>query len=173
MLSLAAMQLRNDSVVWDVGAASGSVAIEAALIAAGGTVWAIECDAEGVAHAEENARNHGADNVRVIHGMAPDALAELPAPDAVFVGGSKGSLAAIIERAVLALRPGGRLVVNAITMESVQQAHDAFKAHAITPEVTLVNISRAVPLARYLRYEALNPIHIFAADKPRNAKGSS
>src|SRR6185369_2149154 len=83
LLSLAALELRPDSVVWDVGAASGSVAIEAAMLA--------------------------------IEGRAPAALADLEAPDAVFVGGSKGSMEEIIDVAWDRLRPGGRLVVNAIT----------------------------------------------------------
>ena len=71
------------------------------------------------------------------------------------------------DRAALqALRPGGRLVVNAITLEKVAEAYAALKAEGAEPEVTLVQISRSVPLAHYQRYEALNPIHIIAADKP-------
>ena len=166
LLSLAALGLRADSVVWDVGAGSGSVAIEAALLSSEGRVYAIEVDPEGVAICEDNARRHGTDNVRVIAGRAPEALAELERPDAVFVGGSKGSMTSIIDAALDRLRPGGRLVINAITLDNAGEAYQAIRARGLTPEVTLVQVSRAEPLARYLRYEAQNPIQIFAVTKP-------
>src|SRR5205823_1386132 len=123
---------------------------------------------EGVSICRENARAHGADNVRVIEGRAPEALSGLEAPNAIFVGGSKGSMEAIIATSLDALRPGGRLVVNAVTLENVGEAYSAFRARSLDPEITLVQISRGVPLAHYKRYEALNPIHIFAVEKPRH-----
>jgi precorrin-6Y C5,15-methyltransferase (decarboxylating) len=166
-LSIAALRLRKDSVVWDVGAGSGSVAIEAGLLAEDGAVYAVETDPEGVAICEDNVRRHGTDHVRVIHGRAPAALQELPAPDAVFVGGSKGELEAIVQLAWSRLSPGGRLVVNAITLDNVGEAYKAFRGLGVTPELLLVQISRGAPLADYLRYEAHNPIHVFFAEKPR------
>jgi precorrin-6Y C5,15-methyltransferase (decarboxylating) len=166
LLSLAAMALAPDAIVWDVGAGSGSVAIEAGLLAPAGLVFAIEVDPECVAMARDNVRTHGADNVTVIAGRAPDALADLPDPDAVFVGGSKGSMAAIVEVALRRLRPRGRLVVNAITLDNAAEVYQALRARGLTPEVTLVQVSRAEPLARYLRYEALSPIQIFAVTRP-------
>ncbi len=169
VLSLAAMELRADSVVWDVGAGSGSVSIEAAMLAPRGRVYAVEIDPEGVDICRENVRAHGVDNVRVVAGRAPEALADLEAPDAVFVGGSKGSMDEIIAVALDRLRPGGRLVVNAITLENVGETYRTLRARDLVPEVTLVNVSRGEPLAKYLRYEALNPVHIFAITKPRGA----
>lgn len=166
LLSLAALSLAPDAVVWDVGAGSGSIAIEAGLLAPAGRVFAIEVDPECVAMARDNVRAHGADNVTVIAGRAPDALAELPVPDAVFVGGSKGSMTAIVDVALARLRPHGRLVVNAITLDNAAEVYQALRARDLTPEVTLVQISRAEPLVRYLRYEALSPIQIFAVTKP-------
>jgi precorrin-6Y C5,15-methyltransferase (decarboxylating) len=166
LLSLAALALRSDAIMWDVGAGSGSVAIEAAMLAPRGRVYAIEVDPEGVAICRENARAHGADNVRVIEGRAPEALADLEAPNAVFVGGSKGSMDAIVDASLAALTPGGRLVVNAITLENVGEAYAAFRRRDLEPEVTLVQIARGVPLARYQRYEAQNPIHILCVQKP-------
>jgi precorrin-6Y C5,15-methyltransferase (decarboxylating) len=172
MLSLAALALRPDSVIWDVGAGSGSVGIEAALLASEGRAYLVEVDPEGVALCRENARAHGADNVQVIEGLAPAALEGLETPDAVFVGGSKGSMQEIIELALSRLRPGGRVVVNAITLENVGEAYAAFRARGIVPEVTLLNVARGEPLARYLRYEAQNPIHIFAAARPDQEGGA-
>jgi precorrin-6Y C5,15-methyltransferase (decarboxylating) len=173
LLSLATMSIRPDSVVWDIGAGSGSVSIEAALLAHEGKVYAIEIDPEGIAICRENVRAHGVDNVEVIEGRAPEALAGLDAPDAVFVGGSKGSMQEIVEVALERLKPGGRLVVNAITLENAGEAYQAFRGRGLVPEVTLLQISRGAPLARYLRYEALNPIQIFAVTKPDDTSAPS
>ncbi|HEY0708955.1 MAG TPA: precorrin-6Y C5,15-methyltransferase (decarboxylating) subunit CbiT, partial [Polyangia bacterium] len=171
-LSLAALALTPHSVVWDVGAGSGSVAIEAAMLAREGRVYAVEIDSESVAICRANARALGVDNVEVIEGRAPDALASLEAPDAVFVGGSKGSLEPIVAVAWQRLRPGGRLVVNAITLENVAEAYQALRARDPELDVTLVQIARAEPLAHYRRFEALNPIQIFSATKPAEASAS-
>lgn len=166
LLSLAALGLRRDSVVWDIGAGSGSVSIEAALLAPRGRVYAVEVDPEGAEICRENLRAHAVDNVRVIAGRAPEALADIESPDAVFVGGSKGSMEEIIGVALERLKPGGRLVVNAITLENAGEAYQTFRRRGLVPEVTLLQVSRAEPLAHYLRYEALNPIQIFAVEKP-------
>lgn len=166
LLSLAAMRIRPDGVLWDIGAGSGSVSIEAAMLAPLGRIYAVEVDPEGLEICRENLRTHAIDNVRVIAGRAPEALAGLETPDAVFVGGSKGSMDEIVEVALERLRPGGRLVVNAITLESSGEVYAALRKRGIVPEVTLLQISRAEPLARYLRFAALNPIQIFAAKKP-------
>ena len=166
LVSLAAMGIRPDSVVWDIGAGSGSVSIEAALLAPKGMVYAIEVDPEGVEICRENLVAHAVDNVRVIAGRAPMALTDLEAPDAVFIGGSKGSMEEIIDLVMDRLKPGGRLVVNAITLENVAETYQTFRQRGLVPDVTLLQVSRAEPLARYLRYEALNPIQIFAVEKP-------
>jgi len=166
LLSLAAMGIRPDSVIWDIGAGSGSISIEAALLATEGRVYAVEVDPEGVEICRENLRAHAVDNVRVVAGLAPEALADLEPPDAVFVGGSKGNMEEIIEVALDRLKPGGHLVVNAITLENVAETYQALRRRGLVPEVTLLQVSRAEPLAHYLRYEALNPIQIFAVSKP-------
>jgi precorrin-6Y C5,15-methyltransferase (decarboxylating) len=165
LLSLAELALGPGEVLWDIGAGSGSVAIEAAMLAPEGRVFAVEVDPEGVDICRENARLHGTDNVRVVAGLAPAALAALPAPDAVFVGGSKGAMDELVDVALARLTDGGRLVVNAVTLDNVAEAYQAFRRRDLLPEVTLVNVSRGEPLARYLRYEAQNPIHIFAVTK--------
>ena len=166
MLSLAALGLRHDSVVWDVGAGSGAVAIEAAQLACEGEVWAVEVDPEGVALCRDNARAMGADNVRVVAGMAPEALAGLPAPDAVFVGGSKGRLGEILSACLARLAPGGRLVVNAITVDTIAAAYAFFGASALVPEVVVINVARGERIADTMRYAALNPVHILAVTRP-------
>lgn len=166
LLSLAAMGIRPDSLVWDIGAGSGSVSIEAALLAPKGLVYAVEVDPEGVEICRDNLLAHAVDNVRVIAGRAPEALVGLEAPDAVFIGGTKGSMEEIIDLVMDRLQPGGRLVLNAITLENVAETYQALRKRGLMPEVTLLQVSRAEPLAHYLRYEALNPIQIFAVEKP-------
>ena len=170
LLSLAALAIRPDGVVWDIGAGSGSVSIEAALLAPEGRVYAIEIDPEGAEICRENLRTHGVDNVRVVEGRAPEVLSGLETPDAVFVGGSKGSMREIIDVALERLRPGGRLVINAITLENAAESYQAIRERELAPEVTLLQVSRAEPLAHYLRYEALNPIQILAVTKPEGAE---
>jgi len=166
MVSLAALALRPDSVVWDVGTGSGAVAIEAGLIAYAGRVLAVEVDAECVGYARDNARALGADNVEVVAGLAPDALGELPDPDAVFVGGSKGKMQAILELAYARLKPGGSLVVNAITLENAHESYAWARAAGLVPEVLMLSTARAERLAHYMRYEAQNPIQVLRVTKP-------
>ena len=166
LISLATMNIRSNSVVWDIGAGSGSVAIEAALLAPEVRVYAVEVDPEGVEICNENVRTFGVDNVQVIAGRAPAACAELEAPDAVFVGGSKGSMEEIVQMALERLNPGGRLVVNAVTLENAGEVYRVLRQRGLTPEVNMLQASRAVPLAHYMRYEALNPIQIFSVEKP-------
>jgi precorrin-6B C5,15-methyltransferase / cobalt-precorrin-6B C5,C15-methyltransferase len=167
LLSIGELAVRPADIVWDIGTASGSIAIEAAAIAFEGRAYAIEMEAESLTYCRENLRTHGIDNVRVIEGQAPDVLSEIEDdPDAVFVGGSKGKLNRIIEVAFERLRPGGRLVVNAITFENVSQAYQTFKEMGLKPQIMQINIARGVPIAMYTRYEPLNPVHSFTVTKP-------
>ena len=172
LLSLAQLGLTRSSVVWDIGAGSGSVAIEAAMLAPEGKVYAVEVDPEGAELCRVNARRHGTDNVEVICGRAPEAFAGLPAPSAVFVGGSKGSMEAIVKQAAARLPPAGRIVINAITLENIAEAHRSLKVCGLEVDVRLLQVSRSKPLARYLRFEALNPIHIFCGVKGAAREGA-
>lgn len=165
LLSLAALGLRRDSVVWDVGAGSGSVGIEAALIASEGRVYAVERDPEAAEHCRRNARTHGADNLEVVASAAPGALAGLPAPDAVFVGGSGGCLHDVIAACAARLRAGGRLVVTAVTLETLEQARRAFAEVGLGCEITLVSVARGAPLAGRTRLEPLSPVHVLAGGR--------
>ena len=165
-LSLATLRIRPDSVVWDIGAGSGALTIEAAMLAYKGHVFAIEVDPEGIQICRDNLKSMAIDNVTLIHSKAPEGLEDLPSPDAIFIGGSKGNLDTLILNGLKRLQPQGRMVVNAITLDSVSEAYQVFRRHDIVPEVTLLNVARGAPLAHYVRYEAMNPIHIFAVTKP-------
>ncbi|MCP5007569.1 MAG: precorrin-6y C5,15-methyltransferase (decarboxylating) subunit CbiE [Planctomycetes bacterium] len=164
-LSIASLGLNKKSVVWDIGTASGSVAIESARIAYEGHVYSVDVTSECIEIAKENAIKHKIDNIDIVEGLAPAAIMDWPAPDAVFIGGSKGNMKEILDMSLDKLTPYGRCVVTAITVETVQEVYQYFKDHGWNAEMILVNISRSVPLAQYHRYEALSPIHIFTVTK--------
>ncbi len=159
-VSLARLALTEESIIWDIGAGSGAVAIEAALLARKGSVFAIEKNADSVAVITENVRRFGCHNVTVIHAVAPDQLEELPPPHAIFIGGSHGELEAILRLCCRRLRPGGRMVVNAITLETLHQAVAGLKANNFAVQVTLVNVARSQDILDLTRLEALNPVFV-------------
>ncbi len=165
LLALGALGISEESVVWDVGAGAGSVAIEAALLASAGRCYAVEHDPECLEYIRRNARAHGADNVRIVAGRAPAALDPLEAPDAVFVGGSGGELAAILDLALARARPGGHLVVSAVTLETLEEARRAFARAGVGHEVLLAGLARSAPIAGRTRLAPLSPVHLVTARK--------
>ena len=106
-VSLYSLGLRRDSVVWDIGAGTGAVAVEAALIAHEGTVYAVERDSKSLPLLEQNISRWGSENINIVSGEAPEVLDRLPEPDSVFVGGSGGRLSEILDHCAGRLTPGG------------------------------------------------------------------
>lgn len=164
-LALMNLALRKNSCVWDIGAGSGSVAIEAAKIAYEGSVYGIEIDESCYQFCLENIKHFKVDNVEVIHGLAPEALRDLPSPDAVFIGGTKGEMDDIVLFALSKLANNGKIVISAITFENVHNAYEICKKSGYEFDVQLIQVSRGQKLASYKRYEALNPIHLFTITK--------
>lgn len=156
LLSLAELALGPGQVLWDIGAGSGALAIEAARTQPTAAVYAVERRGVFVAHIRTNQARFPAPNLNVVEGQAPDACAPWPDPHAVFVGGSGGRLAAIIAQARARLRPGGRLVVNLVALEHLHELRGLLPDAAITQ----VQIGRGVPIQTMLRFEALNPVFI-------------
>lgn len=169
VLSLARLALRPDSIVWDIGAGSGSVSIEAARLAPRGRVFAVEKNAEDVEIVRANVAKFAVPHVTVVHAIAPDALESLPDPDAVFVGGSGGRLADILAIAAKHLRPDGRIVVNAITVDTLHETVATFRALGLEHEAILVSIARSKPLLDMMSFEALNPVYVITARRPGEA----
>ena len=169
-LALAQMDVQPGSVVWDIGAGSGAVAIEAAQLAQPGMVYAIEQDAADYHLIRANAETFGVHNLKSIHGTAPAVFAGLPAPDAIFVGGTGHEVSRLLEAAFSALRPAGRLVVNVATLESLSAVYDALKKLASPVRVLLVNLARGTEQLETLRFEAVNPTFLLWVGKKAPAE---
>ncbi len=159
-VSVAKLRLHERAVVWDVGAGCGSVAIEAGALARRGQVHAIERDPVQLTCLQVNRRRFGAGNVTVIAGAAPAALAALPDPDAIFIGGSGGELPAILAVAMARLRPGGRIVANLATVEHLAALLEAARGAGWASEVVQVAIARGAAIAGATRFAALNPVFV-------------
>jgi len=165
-IALAQLDLQPGCVMWDVGAGSGSVALEAAQLVDPGRVYAIEQDSADYHLIVANAETFGIRNVQAVFGTAPAVFQGLPDPDAIFVGGNGGEVARLLEASYAALRPGGRLVANVGTLEMLAQTYEALKRLAPAVSVLLVNLSRSVEQLEALRFEAVNPTFVLRAVKP-------
>lgn len=171
-VSLARLQLRSDSIVWDIGAGSGAVGIEAARLCRDGHVYAIEKNADDVAIARRNRRSMGVHNYTLVHGKAPAGLEGWANPDAVFIGGSGGELAELITLALSRLRPGGWLVMNFVTIENLAAAVEALKAAGAHWDVLQLQAARSKPILDMHRMAAENPVWIVCAQPaPGQATG--
>jgi len=164
-LALCAMKIKPTDIVWDIGTGSGSVAIEAAKQCVAGQVLTLESNPDCYSSIEANLRAHSTDNVTLIKAKAPLGLEALPAPNSVFVGGSRGQMDAILDTAWQKLQEGGALVASAVTLDSVSEIFAWGKRSEAPMQVQLVSISNGVPLAHYTRYQADNPIHLFVFEK--------
>lgn len=164
-VTLARLALRPFGVLWDIGAGSGSVAIEAAGLTPEAEVYAVERDAEQASRLRENADRHLAANLRVVEGEAPRALHSLPAPHSVFIGGSGGRLRGILHAASEQLRPGGRIVANFALLEHLTQARQQLLAAGLAAEVLEMSVARAASVAGGIRLSAENPVFILMAER--------
>lgn len=171
-LALSKLAIFAGSVVWDIGAGSGSVAIEAARLSDPGMVYAIEQDPADFHLILANAEHFAVKNLKAVHGMAPAVFAGLPSPDSVFVGGNGKEAPRLLEAAWKALRPGGNLVVNVATLESVATTYGVLKRLAGSADVLLVNLARGNEQLENLRFEAVNPSFLLRVAKPADTWAS-
>jgi len=165
-LALAELGLRPDSIIWDVGAGSGSVSLEAAQLARNGMVYAIEMDPDDHRLILANAERFGVKNLQAVLGCAPEAWANLPDPDAIYVGGSGRDVAMLVEKAWSRLRVGGRLVTACNSIENLAAVHSLLRAHSGDASYWLVTIARGIEQMDRIRFESLNPSFLIAATKP-------
>jgi precorrin-6Y C5,15-methyltransferase (decarboxylating) len=165
--SVALGKLRlGPGVMWDVGAGSGSVGIEAAGLCEGLIVYAIEKDPARCVQLRNNSAASGCSSVRAVGGVAPDAFASLPAPRSVFVGGGGANVGVIVERAFQRLLPGGSLVAAAVLLETRALLLDCLPEHRA--DMVEIEVRRARPLGHGHRLEPGNPVALFVYRKEQS-----
>ena len=162
--ALAKLGVRPEETLWDVGAGTGSVSVELALAAPRGRVYAVECEPDACTLIRKNREKFAAKNLILIEGRAPQALEALPAPDAVFIGGTKGGMAAVVD-AVLAKNPHARICISAIALETLSAAIAALTAQGLSAEVTQIAVSRTRPAGRLHLLTANNPIFLITGER--------
>ena len=164
-VSLARMQLRANSVVWDIGAGSGSVGLEAARLCSLGHVYAIEKNVDDSAIVRANRKALGISNHTLVHSKAPEGLQHWPEPNSVFIGGSGGELAELIRLILQRMKPEGWLVMNFVTLENLAVAVETLKSLGVAWDVLQLQASRSKPILHMNRMAAENPVWLVCAQK--------
>ena len=162
-MTLSALAPRRGELLWDIGAGSGSVSIEWMLRHPANRAIAIEQNPERAARAVRNALSLGVPALQVLTGAAPAMLGRLPSPDAVFIGGGGGNVG-VLPTAWGALKPGGRIVVNAVTIETEALLFQAVQEHGGT--LTRLSVERLDTIGRLHAFRPAMPVTQWAAVKP-------
>ncbi len=162
VLSLQAMQLQQDSIVWDVGTCTGSMAIEAGKLAPEGQIFAVEKNAPDLENCLQNQQKFRVD-MTAIHSKAPAGLENFPDPDAIFIGGTGGEMIELLQLCCSRLKQNGRIVLNAATIENLYKAVEVFKACGFTVDILQAQLARSKPILDMTRFVPLNPIYIITA----------
>ena len=172
-VSIARLRLTEDAVVWDVGAGTGSVSVEAARSGDRIRVYAVEKNPDAVELIRENRKKFRTDGIRVISGRAPEALGRLEAPTHVFIGGSSGNLREILI-CVLEKNRDARIVINAISLETVKEVMEAAESGLLRhPQITQVSVARSRELGRYHMMTGQNPVYIISAGGAEDERGEA
>lgn len=158
-ICLSKLALMKSARCWDVGAGTGSVSIEMALLADAGEVYAIERNEDALALLEKNRAAFGLENLMIVPGTAPEACEALPAPTHAFLGGTAGNVREILAL-LLEKNPKVRIVATAVSLESVSELTACMKDFDCS-ECVSVQVARAKPAGRYHLMSAQNPIYIF------------
>lgn len=166
-VTLAKLQLQDDLVLWDIGAGSCSVSIEASNLMPNGRIFAVEKNPQYIAFINENLKKFCARNIKLIEAYAPEGLDDLPDPDRVFIGGAGGKLDEIIDTIAQRLKPEGVVVINAVTLDTLTKAVEFLEDHGYAVEATCVNIAKTRNLTEYKMFEASNPVYVITARKDR------
>ncbi len=158
-VSISKLELDQDSILYDIGAGTGSVSIEASRYLTKGRVYAIEKKAEAIELIRANKEKFGADRLEIVEGAAPEALTSLEAPSHVFIGGTSGSMDKVISL-VLEKNPRARIVINAIALESLAEVLSWLKKHSIIAEFVQVQISKGREAGAYHLMMGQNPVYV-------------
>ena len=165
VLAIAALDLRPHSVVWDVGAGSGSVAIEASALVPDGRVYAIEMDPTDLDLMTLNCDRFGVYNVTPVLGQAPEVWAKLPDPDAIFVGGTGRNIADIVKAAWDRLRPEGRMVMNVLSVENLTDVLRVLRSQTDQIHTRMIQVADGLDQMDALRFESRPPTFLIDAKR--------
>lgn len=160
VLTLAKARLGSGMTVYDIGSGTGSLAIEAARLVGPGQVLAIEVNPVACNLIAQNATRFGLENLLVVAGAAPDVLVGLPAPERIFIGGSGGRLEGILATCHEVLRPGGIMVVNAVTPETLATTLTFGQKRGYRVSALAASLARLEPVGQAHIWRALNPVQI-------------
>ena len=160
-VSISRLELAPDSVLWDVGAGTGSVSVEASFLLPEGQVYAVEKNPQAVELIRKNREKFGRDNLTVVSGDAPGALGQLPDPTHVFLGGSGGRMGEILDLA-MGRNPRVRVVINTISLESLGEAVSWLERRKISGEIVSLQTARGRRVGRYHLMEGQNPVYVIA-----------
>jgi precorrin-6Y C5,15-methyltransferase (decarboxylating) len=163
-VSLSKLRLSAGQVLWDLGAGSGSVSVEASIFVTEGRIFSVEKNPERIRQIEENRRRFQVVNLTSVAARLPEGLDALPDPDRVFIGGGGRDLPAIIRAAAARLKPGGRMVINAVIMERLGMALSELQALHFEAEVVQVQVNESRPMpGGGHRLKAANPVWVISA----------
>lgn len=162
-ISVSKLHLARDSVVYDIGAGTGSVAVECARMAYNGKVYAVEKNEEAIKLIERNKILHGTDNLEIIKGEAPGILGGLEVPTHVFIGGSSGRLNQIID-IIFSKNGNARIVINAVTLETITEVQSIIKEKGLHGDITCITVSKAKEAGNYHMMMGLNPVWIIVLE---------
>ena len=166
-VTLAKLQIQDDLVMWDIGAGSCSVSIEASNLMPNGRIFAVERNPQCIGFINENLKKFCTRNIRLIEAFAPDGLDDLPDPDRIFIGGAGGQLEEIIDAADKRLKPDGIIVLNAVTLDTLTKAVEFLEDHGYHVEAVCINIAKTRRLTEYKMFEAQNPVYVISATKEK------
>ena len=166
-VTLAKLRLTDKLVLWDLGAGSGSVAVEASVLMPNGRIVAVEKDPRRLEQIRFNGRRFGVKNLKVVQADLPDGLSALPRPDRVFIGGGGKKLGRIIRAAAGFLKPGGVVAVNTVLLSSLEAAGRELQRLGFDTDIVQVQINRGRSMPWGERLEAENPVWIVSGSKDR------
>jgi precorrin-6Y C5,15-methyltransferase (decarboxylating) len=161
-ITLSKLRLAPGQTLWDLGAGSGSVSIEASLFIKKGKIFAVEKNPDRIENIQNNRKRFKVRNLKIIHAVLPAGLSRLARPDRIFIGGGGKDLKTIVTAAAKCLKPGGRIVINTVLIPNLQAVIAALGRLKFEAEVIQVQINRSRQMPWAERFEAQNPIWIIS-----------
>jgi precorrin-6B C5,15-methyltransferase / cobalt-precorrin-6B C5,C15-methyltransferase len=162
-ITISRLCLSSDHILWDLGAGSGSISIEASLFIKKGKIFSLEQNPSRINNIKANKKQYSVKNLKVVQAVLPNGLEDLPEPDRIFIGGGGRNLVKIIDTASEYLKPDGVMVVNTVILSNVEAALKTLKSKGFKTDIVLVQIHRGQDMPWGERLEALNPVWIISA----------